>query len=618
MFYLHTSGAMCKLVDFTTKEEQKVSIQEVMDRVTNGETIVGVVKDDSVDFWGFRFTSKGRLGQISLADYAVLTDNQYLLDEFDCEKNKTTTDKISYASGKKYWWVCPEGHTYNITANKRTNRGDDCPYCSSQRILVGFNDLETFCKENNREDLLDEWDYDLNEIKPSEVTPHSEKKVYWLCQNRKHSYLMSVTSRVDKNSGCPYCSNQRTLAGFNDLETWCKENGRQELLNEWNEDLNKIKPSEVTPHSEKKVYWICPEKKHSYLMPVAKRVDRNQGCPYCHSQTSFPEQSILYYLRQVGLTVENRFKYHNKYEIDIYLSDFNIGIEYDGERWHKDINKVSLDEQKNKALSDAGIHLIRLREEGCPTIERYDTEEIIVSDLDVAIRELFSLISNKYGVSIDVDINTNRDRQTILAEYRSSKKEQSIKFTHPHIASEWNKAKNGDLKPEMFTFGSDEKVWWLCNYCGHEWKTTIDSRCITNSGCPICAKLIKHYDDGSRTFRDEYPEIEPFWSEENLNISEVPFGTHTKMKICCPICNFIEDVSRLDQRIKRQNGLTCKNCGFHVEVQKFNRERDEYIEKQKNTIDLAADFNAYLKRQMDLENKETTNGVSDRKEDSVI
>ena len=50
MFYLHTSGAMCKLVDFTTKEEQKVSREEVMDRVINREIIVGVSgrKEDSV------------------------------------------------------------------------------------------------------------------------------------------------------------------------------------------------------------------------------------------------------------------------------------------------------------------------------------------------------------------------------------------------------------------------------------------------------------------------------------------------------------------------------------------------------------------------------------------
>ena len=58
--------------------------------------------------------------------------------------------------------------------------------------------------------------------------------------------------------------------------------------------------------------------------------------------------------------------------------------------------------------------------------------------------------------------------------------------THPNLVKEWNTEKNGDLKPETFTYGSDEKVWWRCKY-GHEWQASINSR-VRGNGCPHCAK----------------------------------------------------------------------------------------------------------------------------------
>lgn len=55
----------------------------------------------------------------------------------------------------------------------------------------------------------------------------------------------------------------------------------------------------------------------------------------------------------------------------------------------------------------------------------------------------------------------------------------------PDIASQWNYEKNGDLRPEMFTKGSEKSVWWRCE-CGNEWKTAIKSR-TQGRGCSKCA-----------------------------------------------------------------------------------------------------------------------------------
>lgn len=43
------------------------------------------------------------------------------------------------------------------------------------KLVIGGNDLKTWCKKNNRENLLREWDYEKNEILPTEVTFGSGK-----------------------------------------------------------------------------------------------------------------------------------------------------------------------------------------------------------------------------------------------------------------------------------------------------------------------------------------------------------------------------------------------------------------------------------------------------------
>ena len=46
---------------------------------------------------------------------------------------------------------------------------------------------------------------------------------------------------------------------------------------------------------------------------------------------------------------------------------------------------------------------------------------------------------------------------------------------YPELLREWHPTKNGELKPEDFTHGSGEKVWWLCPK-GHDYDAVIGSR----------------------------------------------------------------------------------------------------------------------------------------------
>ena len=145
---------------------------------------------------------KGRgviTGQNDLA-----TTHPELSKEWDYEKNYPLTPQdISAGSDKKVFWICSEGHSYLTSVKHRTNRRN-CPYCSGQKVLVGFNDLATTHPE-----LSKEWDYEKNyPLTPQDVSAGSGKKVFWIC-SEGHSYLATINNRTN-GSGCPYCSKAKS------------------------------------------------------------------------------------------------------------------------------------------------------------------------------------------------------------------------------------------------------------------------------------------------------------------------------------------------------------------------------------------------------------------------
>ncbi|MBQ2603066.1 MAG: hypothetical protein II583_06585, partial [Oscillospiraceae bacterium] len=58
-------------------------------------------------------------------------------------------------------------------------------------------------------------------------------------------------------------------------------------------------------------------------------------------------------------------------------------------------------------------------------------------------------------------------------------------LTEPSLLREWDYDKNEKL-PSDYSYGSGEKVFWICSTCGHSWQATINSR-HRGAGCPACA-----------------------------------------------------------------------------------------------------------------------------------
>ena len=119
---------------------------------------------------------------------------------------------------------------------------------------------------------LDEWDYEKNApVTPYMVTKGSEKPFWWKC-SKGHEIESKVKDRV--RHGCPYCSNNKVLTGFNDLRTTHPHLAREWIV----ERNNMIKPTEIIG-GKQIVWWRC-SKGHEWQASIDSRKQGN-GCPVC-------------------------------------------------------------------------------------------------------------------------------------------------------------------------------------------------------------------------------------------------------------------------------------------------------------------------------------------------
>ena len=144
------------------------------------------------------------------------------------------------------------------------SNGSECPICLGRIVLKGFNDLKTTHPHLAKE--ADGWD-------PKKVVSGSSKKLKWKC-SKGHKWEAICFSRIKGNKGkglgCPVCSNQKILVGFNDFQTTHKDLAKFAVG--WD-------TTKYVAGSRKVVSWTC-KNNHKWTAPINIRV-RNKSCAYC-------------------------------------------------------------------------------------------------------------------------------------------------------------------------------------------------------------------------------------------------------------------------------------------------------------------------------------------------
>ncbi|MBO4294016.1 MAG: zinc-ribbon domain-containing protein [Alphaproteobacteria bacterium] len=502
--------------------------------------------------------SSGRRGCPYCSNKAVLSGYNDLATKYPevakewhpTKNGSLTPSSVTWGSNKKVWWLCPNcGYEWEAIINKRTTSGEKCPCCGpiAKQIKIGFNDLKTTHPE-----LVAEWHPTKNgELTPDNVTFGSNKTVFWICPVCHNEYDARVADRVKGNS-CPYCAGKRIKAGFNDLATRYPE-----VAKEWHPTKNGgLTPSDILPRSMKKYWWKCSRCGNEWEATPDSRINK-MSCPECsfYSQTSFPEQAILYYLKKLYPDTEGRNK-DLGIELDIFIPSIKVAIEYDGVYYHNEKRQYGVAENEKDALcAEKGISLYRIREKGLNPISSSISiirKNLTNADLDRCINILLDYLGVSTTVSVD------KDQSKILAQYNTFIHDNCLQTVNPKLATEWHPTKNCGLKPEFIPAGSGKKAWWLCPVCHGEWQTRIVER-NQGKGCPYCAnqKVLVGFNDLATQNQRIATEWHPT-KNGTLTPYDVVNTSNKKVWWICKTCGN-EWQATISSRI-RQN-LGCPKCG---------------------------------------------------------
>lgn len=137
-----------------------------------------------------------------------------IAEEWDDQSNDgLKPSQISNGSHDEYNWICKKcGSHFSMKINARTgNKSAGCPECGKKKRIESWIANRTrvksffeWCLENNRQDLLDEWNEKKNKLHPQDYPAASNQKVWWRCSKCGNEWPATIYNR--RKAGCKLCA----------------------------------------------------------------------------------------------------------------------------------------------------------------------------------------------------------------------------------------------------------------------------------------------------------------------------------------------------------------------------------------------------------------------------
>ena len=262
-------------------------------------------------------------------------------------------------------------------------------------------------------ELVKEWASD-NILDIQKITIGSSKKAIWH-GSCGHEWEAVIKNRV-QGSGCPYCSGNKLLKGFNDLTTTYPE-----IMEEWSEK-NTINPETISALSLELVWWKCKCCGYEWQARVKTKINGTE-CPNCRHQKTLKHyremldrrmmerrlahdmalRCFLYYADKEGISYLRDDISLFGIPVQIFIPDRKLVIEF-----HTKIDESEKSIRKAKVINSLAlnkqIRVIRLLDIGCRSYD--DCLSISRTDnTKESLSEALMLIFKYIGVTIDIDIN---------------------------------------------------------------------------------------------------------------------------------------------------------------------------------------------------------------------
>lgn len=409
-----------------------------------------------------------------------------LLKYWDTERNGAITPQsVTYGTSVSVWWKCDRGHSYDMPVVEK-HHGYGCPICSVAR-LTSENNFATL-----HPDLLSEWDFQRNLIKPTSISSYSKNKVWWKCP-RGHLYSMAPSDRVFGH-GCPTCNLTRRTSFFEEalafyLKTQFEIEQRAKVAGK---EIDLYIPSLKIGIEYDGMYY------HSGDAAIARERRKNEA------------------LKAAGIRLIRVKETKDIESVEDDIIYHKAGNKFDGIPFAlKCISEILARVSGQAVLFDVDV----VRDKGS-IIKQYevdrDKNSLVTLFPKVAAKwnyernggALPGMFTPKSGHSVwwkcptcgnewygPIEHQTNgmcadnaRCPKCIRApKGMDTSKGYTLLEQYPSLSLEWNFERNGSLTPKDVTPGSKKVVWWRCSFCGAEWMSSVKTRTIHGScGCRRC------------------------------------------------------------------------------------------------------------------------------------
>jgi len=364
--------------------------------------------------------------------------------------HKVSAENLMVGTNIVLWWKCinvsekPCGHEWKSSASNRSreNNPSGCPYCNANALHIdGRNSMR------NKDAYLTrifhkQKNYPKN---PDNVISGHSKKLWWkceICDNIWNATGQQILNRV--GSGCAYCENGYLHSDGRNLLF------REKLLAlEFHPTKNgNLSPYNLISSSGDNVWWICSSCNHEWKTKPFNRLMRKQGCPSC-----------------------NRGDLHSN-----------------GNNSFAKLGKKGLMEEFHPIKND-----------------KLTPEMLTIGNSIIKVWWLCKICQHEWITTVHSRENGHNCAPCNRGDLHSNGNNSFVKLGKREIIEEFHPTKNGKLTPEMITFKSDNKVWWLCKTCQHEWETAVGGR-ERGNGCAPCNRGDLH-SDGINSLAQLRPDL---------------------------------------------------------------------------------------------------------------
>lgn len=144
-------------------------------------------------------------------------------------------------------------------------------------------------------------------------------------------------------------------------------------------------------------------------------------------------------------------------------------------------------------------------------------------------------------------------------EYREVPLEKSFGYNYPNLIKHWHPTKN-KKGPYEYRCSTADKIYWVCDKCNNEFRTTLNDVTSKGSWCPYCQGKRVYYGNSLEFLR---PDIAKRWHPQkngNITPSMITYGSHKKFWWKCPNGYDSHDFIAAVIELTGNKNIACPYC----------------------------------------------------------